>query len=79
MEAAAEAINAKYFGVHKTSPLRSAEPDCSRTPGTARDLGGSDQEGEAQINGEACFYGAGDCAIENAKCGRSLLLFDAGG
>ena len=36
----------------QNSPLESAEPDWSRTPRTNQDLGGSDQEGGAQDNGE---------------------------
>jgi hypothetical protein len=45
--------------VHTVSPEQSAEPDRSRTPETFGELGGSDLEGEAQSEGETCFYVAG--------------------
>ena len=41
-----------FWGVHKDSPFRSAEPDWPRTPGREPDQGGMDQEGGAQGKGE---------------------------
>ena len=38
--------------VHNVSPMGSAEPDQSRTPGNTSDLGGRDWEGEAQSIGD---------------------------
>ena len=40
--------------VHNVSPLRSAEPDLTWTPGKT-DTGGNVKEGEAQNNGETRF------------------------
>ena len=54
---AAEKIN--NLIVHNVSSRRSAEPDWSRSPGTNRDLGRSDQEGEAQSLDETRHFVAG--------------------
>jgi hypothetical protein len=40
------------FLVHKVSPLRSAKPDLTCTPGKTLDPGGNVREGEAQAHGE---------------------------
>ena len=40
--------------VHKVSPGVCDETDWSCTPGRGTDLGGNDQEGEAQTHGETC-------------------------
>ena len=50
---AASAASQKLRGlVHNVSPMGSAEPDQSRTPGSASNPGGRDWEGEAQSIGD---------------------------
>jgi hypothetical protein len=42
--------------VHNVSPMGSAEPDRSRTPGRTPEPGGRDREGEAQSIGETRLF-----------------------
>ena len=53
---AASAASQKLRGlVHNVSPMGSAEPDQSRTPGSTNNPGGRDWEGEAQSTKHKAF------------------------
>ena len=76
-QSAADLLSRK---VRSVSPWASAEDDWLRTPGTKRDLGGSNQESEARTHGETCAFSAG--LLYHFSCvfscgGDSLLLFFA--